>query len=232
MNELLSVIYRPRQIFGEVGENKVNPTMMIIILSVLVVIQAILTWPIQDQLISASGAMENVPEDQAAMAEKIMGIMRYVGLGLAVVFYIIILLIQALLLWGGVSAFQGKIDFKQSFIVVALVSFISLLGEYANLGLVFMSGVENLTGSADLYKMGLNLLADQEEAGIGILTFLASINPFQIWVIILLVIATKTISNLSTVSATILSLILWLIFTGFRVVGAVFGEMMQGRSGM
>ncbi len=231
MNDLLSIIYRPRFEFKAVKDNQVNYVIVLLILVLLTIIQGVVFFPVQEQLMAHNDVFANMPPEQAEKAKSMGETMKYFGLLMAGIVYIIKILVQALMVWGGVAIFKGKIDYKQSILVMSLVSFITILGDFANMGLIFLSGVEHVTSMADVSKTGLNLLFDPEAVGLPMYTFFAYINPFQVWGIILLIIGLKVVGELQSSNATILCLILWLIWVAFPVLGVVVSELASSKAG-
>jgi hypothetical protein len=231
MNDLLSIIYRPRFEFKAVKDNQVNYVIVLLILVLLTIIQGVVFFPVQEQLMAHSDVFANMPPEQAEKAKSMGETMKYFGLLMAGMVYIIKILVQALMVWGGIAIFKGKINYKQSILVVSLVSFITILGDFANVGLIFLSGVEHVTSMSDVSKTGLNLLFDPEALGLPMYTFFAYINPFQVWGIILLIIGLKVVGELQTSNATILCLILWLIWVAFPVLSLVVSEAAGSKAG-
>jgi len=231
MNDLLSIIYRPRFEFNAVKNNQVNYIIILLILLLLTIIQGVVFFPVQEQMMVHNDVFANMPTEQAEKAKAMGQSMKYFGLLAAGVIYIIKILVQALMVWGGVAIFKGKIDFKQSVLLMSLVSFITIIGDFANVGVIFFTGVENVTSMADVYKIGLNLLINPETAGLPLYTFFSYINPFQIWSIILIIIGLKVISELQSSDATILCMILWLIWVAFPVAGVVIAELARSKAG-
>ena len=229
MNDLLSIIYRPRFEFKAIKDNQVNYVIVLVILVLLTIIQGFIALPIQAQIMAHNDVFANMPPEQAERARNISEKMRYIGLFIAGVIYIIKILIQALLVWGGMSIFNGKINFKQSVILASLISFVTIIGDYANVGIIFLTGVEKVTSMSEIAKTGLNLFFTTENVGLAMYTFFSYINPFQIWSIILLIIGMKVIGELQYSTAAILSLILWLIWVSFPVLSVVVSGL--ARSG-
>ena len=229
MNDLLSIIYRPRFELKATKDNQVNYVIVLLILVLLTIIQGFIALPIQAQIMAHNDVFANMTPEQAERARSIGEKMRYIGLFIAGIIYIVKILIQALLVWGGMSIFNGKINFKQSVILVSLVSFVTIIGDYANIGIIFLTGVEKITSMSELAKTGLNLFFTTEDVGLAMYTFFSYINPFQIWSIILLIIGMKVIGELQYSTAAILSLILWLIWVSFPVLSVVVSGL--ARSG-
>lgn len=231
MNDLLSIIYRPRFEFKAIKDNQVNYIIVLLILLLLTIIQGVVFFPVQEQIMAHNDIFANMPPEQAEKAKAMGETMKYFGLLAAGFIYIIKILLQALMVWGGVAIFKGKIDYKQSILVVSLVSFITILGDFVNAGIIFLRGVENVTSMADVSKIGLNLLFNPEISGLPMYTFFSYINPFQIWGIILIIIGLKVVGEMQTSNATILCLILWLIWVAFPVVGVVISELARSKAG-
>jgi hypothetical protein len=231
MNDLLSVIYRPRIEFKAVKDNQVSYVIVMLILVLLTIIQAVVSFPVQEQLMANNDIFANIPPDQAAKAKAIAGVMKYFGLIIAGVVYIMKILVQALMVWGGITLFKGKIDYKQSVLIVSLASFITILGDFANAGVIFMNGIEKVTSIPDLSKTGLNLLFDPEKTGLALYTLLAYINPFQVWSIIILITGFSIVGEMHWSNAVILCLILWFIWVTFPVFSVVLSEAARAKAG-
>ncbi len=231
MNDLLSILYRPRFELKAVKENQVNYIFMLLILVLLTIIQGVLFMPVQAQLMAQNDVFANMPPEQAQKAKSIADVMKYFGLIIAGIVYLIKVLVQALMVWGGVALFKGKIDYKQSLLLVGLVSFITILGDFANVGVIFMNGIEKVTTMGDVSKTGLNLLFDPDAIGLPLYTFFAYINPFQIWGIIILILGLSIVGEMQWSNATILCLILWLIWVAFPVFSVVMSETARAKAG-
>lgn len=231
MNDLLSIIYRPRFEFKAIKDNQVNYMIVLLILLLITIIQGVVFFPVQGQLMAHNDVFANMPPEQAEKAKAMGETMKYFGLLAAGFIYIIKILIQALMVWGGVVIFRGKINYKQSILVVSLVSFVTILGDFTNVGIIFLRGVENVTSMADVSKIGLNLFFKAETAGLPMYTFFTYINPFQIWGIILIIIGLMIVGEMQLSNATILCLILWLIWVAFPVVGLVMSELARSKAG-
>jgi hypothetical protein len=232
MNDLLSIIYRPRFEFNAVKDDKVNYVIILVILVLLTIIQGVISIPVQVQLLAHNDIFNHMPPEQAEKARSMAQTMKYFGIIIAAVVYLIKILIQALMVWGGVALFRGKINFKQSILIVSLVSFITILGDIANAGLIFATGIEKVTSVTDMYKSGLNVFFRADDLGTAMYTFLAYINPFQVWGIIIMIFGMMVVSEMELSNAAILSLILWLIWVAFPVVSVVMSEAAQARAGL
>jgi hypothetical protein len=232
MNDLLSIIYRPRFEFKAVKDNQVNYIVVLLILVLLTIIQSIIFFPIQGQLLANNDVFANMPPEQAEKAKAIAGVMKYFGLIIAGVLYIIKILVQALMVWGGVSLFKGKIGYKQSLLVVSLASFVMILGDFANAGVIFLTGIEKVTSLPDVSKTGLNLLFNPDNTGLPLFTFLAYINPFQVWGIVVMILGVMVVGEMELSNATLLCLILWLIWVAFPVLSIVMSETARAKTGL
>jgi hypothetical protein len=231
MNDLLSIIYRPRFEFKAVKDNQVNYIVVLLILVLLTIIQAVVSFPVQEQLMAHKDIFAHMPDEQAQKAKSVMEIMKYVGLLFTGIFVVIKILVQALCVWGGVSIFKGKINYKQSLLVVSLISFIAILGTFINAGIIFYSGIEKIASLGDLYKTGVNLFFHSDAIGLPLYTLLAYINPFQVWAMIIMIIGLKVVGDMQWTDTIILCLILCLLWVSFPVISAVLSQAAMAKAG-
>ena len=89
MNDLLSVIYRPRFEFSAVKDNKVNYVTVLIILVLLTIIQGVIFIPVQVQLMAHSDIFNHMPPEQAEKARSVAQTMKYFGLIIGGIVYIV-----------------------------------------------------------------------------------------------------------------------------------------------
>lgn len=232
MNDIISIIFKPSKEFQSVAENKVSWIILFIALLLLTLINAILSFPVAEQLLKHSPVLAKLPPEQADLMKNFSQKMQYVGLIGAAFMFIAKILAFALLVYGGVYVFKGKIKFEQALTIVLLVNFIVVLGDLANTGILFATGIGNIHTQFDAYKTGLNILTSENKTGPGLYTFLAYINPFQVWYVLLLILGIRTVTGMSKSSSASVALIIWLLTISFMVVVSVAGAMAMAKAGM
>lgn len=232
MNDLISIIFRPKKEFQAVRENTVQWLFLFIALLLLTLISQILSFPIAEQLINHSDMFSKLPPEQLEKIKNVTQKMRYVQLISGGFMFIIKILVFTLLVWGGVYAFQGKIKFEQALILVLLVNLVIILGDLVNIGILFARGIENIHSQYDMAKTGLNVLVSKDQTGTGLYTILSYINPFEIWYVILLIIGIRTVTGLSSMSSISITLIIWLLTIAVVATMAVVGEMARAKMGV
>jgi hypothetical protein len=147
---------------------------------------------------------------------KVMG---YIGPPLVIIGYLII----ALVIWGACRLMGGQGDFKQAFSATLYAHFPRVvLGIIA--GIVVMArGMVDPSTMATVVKSSPAFLVDMKEQPV-LFTLLGSLEIFQIWTIILLIIGFAALSKLSKAKTAAIVISLWVITVvvklGFAALGA------------
>ena len=101
-----------------------------------------------------------------------------------------------------------------------------------NSKLLYAVGLETIHSQLDLFRTGLNVFVSADKTGPWLYVFLAFINPFQIWYVLLLILGIRTVTGMSRQSSVSVALIIWLLTVSFMVILAGFGAMAMNKAAM
>jgi len=212
----------PATLFDDLKE---KPTWLtpFIIVSLISIVIALLMQPAQAQLVVQQLQEKMSPE----MVEQVISKAKSFNIvGLAITPLMI------LLKWSILSAlvlvvsflFTENFKYKQAFSIVSYSSLVLLLGDVFNTGIIYLKGIESITGPFDLSNIGLNVFFSLESTGMGMYSFLSEITVFAIWNIVIVAIGFMGMANLNKVKAGTASAIVWLVVVGIKVGFAVLGS--------
>lgn len=218
--DLFRVLFSPTEVFERVRE---RPKILLpwIGLSVVIVVIAYLMMPYTQAAIASRMAQIAQQNPQAAaQAAKF----QTFGIFLAPIFLMIGLLISAGLLWLLVMLLAGA-DAK----FVTLLSLSNYLAvptillQIAGLLVLKLKGIDQITTPDDLRPpLGLNLLAPDATGFVG--AFLAGINPFSLWAMVLTAIGVQVTHKTSKGAAYTVAIV-------STVLGVLIGSVFAGLGG-
>lgn len=217
--DLFRVLFSPGEVFERVRE---RPKFLLpwIGLSVIIVLIAYMMMPYTQAAIASRLAQVAQQNPQAAAnAAKF----QTIGIAVAPIVLLIGLLISAGLLWLLVMLFAGgDAKFMTLLSVSAYIAVPTILLQVAGLIVLKMKGVDAVTTPDDLRPpLGLNLLAPGTGGFVG--AFLAGINPFSLWAMVLTAIGVqvthKTSKGAAYTVAIVSTLLGVLISSAFAGLG-------------
>ena len=215
--DLVRVLFSPGEVFERVRE---RPKVLLpwIGLSVVIIVVAYLMMPFTQAAIASRLAQVAQQNPQAAAnAAKF----QTFGIALAPIFLFIGLLIGAGLLWLLVTLFAGSdAKFMTLLSLSTYVAVPTILLQVAGLIVLKMKGLDAITSPDDLRPpLGLNLLAPGAGGFVG--AFLAGINPFSIWALVLTAIGVQVTHKTSKGSAYTVAIVSTLL--GVLISAALAG---------
>jgi Yip1-like protein len=165
----------------------------------------------------------NVSDGDLAQMGKftkaIAKVMGYIGPLLVIVGYLII----ALVIWGACRMMGGQGDFKQAFSATLYAHFPRVLLGIIAAVVVMARGMVDPSTMATVVKSSPAFLVDMKEQPV-LFSLLGSIEIFQIWTIILLIIGFAALTRLSKAKTAAIVISLWVITLvvklGFAALGA------------
>jgi hypothetical protein len=226
---IAGVFFAPVQTFADIAR---KPDILIPLLVILTIgyvttfmVMPHLDW---DALVSQQAEMmkkqnPNLGDDDVARMGRItkaMGkVMGYVGPPVVIIGYLIV----ALVLWGACRMMGGQGDFKQAFSATLYAHFPRVVLGIVAAIVVTARGMVDPSTMATIVKSSPAFLVDMKEQPV-LFTLLGSIELFQIWTIILLIIGFAALSKLSKAKTAAIVISLWIITlvvkVGFAALGA------------
>lgn len=174
--DLFKILYEPTAVFERVRE---RPRFLAPFagLAVAVIVLGFLQLPYTKAAMTAQfSQMPNLPPEAAQRAMSFAPI----GLVIAPIFFAIILLLNALVLWVLVSVLGGEAKFATMLSVTTYAAIAFVLLSVIGLVVLTMRGPGAITGMADLQPaLGLDLLAPDAKGFT--LALLRGVNPFTLY---------------------------------------------------
>ncbi|MGZ5442817.1 MAG: Yip1 family protein [Thermoanaerobaculia bacterium] len=163
----------------------------------------------------SDGDIERMGRITTSMA-KVMG---YIGPLLVIVGYLII----ALVVWGACRLMGGEGNFKQAFSATLYAHFPRAILGIVTAVVVMARGMVDPTTMATVVKSSPAYLVDMK-AEPGLFALYSSLELFQIWTIILMIIGFAALTKLSKAQTALIIISLWTITVvvkiGFAMLGA------------
>ena len=174
--DLFRVIYEPTAVFGRVRE-KPRFLAPFLALAIIVVIIGVVQLPYVKAALTAQFAQTpNMTPEQAQAGLKFAPI----GVVIAPIIYALFLLLNAFILWVGVSVLGGEAKFATLLSVTTYVSITYTLLQVVGLIVLMMRGTSGIASMVDLQPaLGLDLVAPDAKGFT--LAFLRGINPFTLY---------------------------------------------------
>ena len=233
MDTVLNIIMNPVKAFKQLKTEEKFPLAALIILLTLALVHLILNVPIGAKAQeTVMAGMSSLSDEQKDMALQMTHKLRYLTALGGFIMYAVILFIHALLLFVTAWIFKAQLTYGKALRLIIYCMIISIIGALVNTALVYIHGIDNLTGINDAMLMGLNRLTTVEKVGLPLYTFLSTINPFEIWYVILLVIGVKIFTDSAWSKAFLISIIFWLIVVLFPVLSTYFSQTIMASKGI
>lgn len=217
--DLIRVLFSPGEVFDRVRE---KPKFLLpwIALSIVIILIGYLMMPFTQAAIASRMAQIAQQNPQAAAQAATF---QSIGIFLAPVFLLIGLLISAGILWLLVMLLAGAdAKFKILLSVSNYIAVPTILLQVAGLVVLKLKGIDAVSSPDDLRPpLGLNLLAPNATGFVG--AFLAGINLFSLWGLVLTAIGVqvthKTSKGAAYAVAIVSTLLGVLIAAGFAGLG-------------
>ena len=160
----------------------------------------------------------------AEAAPRIVSMIKISTMIAGPIFIVVTPFLVALLLWGGVKAFGGESGYGGVMAIVSHANLTNVIG--ALIGLPIFLSKED--GSVDLRRTWDVLTSSlasflPENSGKVPVALASSIELFMLAAIILTVVGLRRVPALPKYAAVVLPLVVWGIFIGIKVAGAVMG---------
>ncbi|HEX6094830.1 MAG TPA: Yip1 family protein [Thermoanaerobaculia bacterium] len=226
---IAGVFFSPGETFADIAR---RPDILVPLLVILAIgyvttfmVMPHLDW---DAMIAQQAEMvkkqnPNVGDDDVARMGRItrsMGtVMSYLAPLLVIVGYLII----ALVIWGACRMMGGEGNFKQAFSTTLYAHFPRVLLGIVAAVVVMARGMVDPSTMATVVKSSPAFLVDMKEQPV-LFSLLGSLEIFQIWTIVLLVIGFAALTKLSRAKTAAIVVSLWVIMVvvklGFAALGA------------
>ena len=181
---IMRFFYRPSDFMVQLKVNRRFPKYAFIGLLIFILFLAILLIPINLKTIYLQFS-ENIVRADAMM--QIIEKMNIVQVFITVVVYILMLLLNVYLLNTVMRISKVNTSFVKVLYLMIFAYFILLLGDLANIGLVYLRGLDNISSQYDISNLlGLNAFFSPMRINPFLYTCLTYINPFRIWFFIIL----------------------------------------------
>lgn len=181
---IMRFFYRPSDFMVQLKVNRRFPKYAFIGLLIFILFLAILLIPINLKTIYLQFS-ENIVRADAMM--QIIEKMNIVQVFITVVVYILMLLLNVYLLNTVMRIAKVNTSFVKVLYLMIFAYFILLLGDLANIGLVYLRGLDNISSQYDISNLlGLNAFFSPMRINPFLYTCLTYINPFRIWFFIIL----------------------------------------------
>ncbi|MDR0866077.1 MAG: YIP1 family protein [Candidatus Symbiothrix sp.] len=195
MDTLSNIIVNPVKAFNQLKEEDKFPVTTFIVLLALVLINMILNVPITAKVSELVLSGMSLSEEQADMAIRMTHKMRYLSMVGGFVMYVIMLFVYPLILFVIARIFGAKLNYTKTLRLLIYCFIATAIGDLVNTAFVYFQGIDNIKSMYDTMMTGVNRFTSIENAGIFLYMFLGSINPFQIWLVVLLVIGVKIFTD-------------------------------------
>lgn len=231
---LLKIFYSPVMAFRAMKDTEKFPTMSLIILLVIVIINNILMIPVTSKVseLSFSSMGVQMSDEQMEYALQIMHKFRYLSALSGVLSYCFMLVIYTLIIWVFTKIAKCKVSFQKTLELVIHCCFVVVIGSLVNTFILYYQGIETIENMYEISLTGLNVLTSSESVGVVLYTFLSLINPFQVWFLALLTVGMAILADVKYDKAFFISFIFWAIITAFPVIVIFFTHSLLQSSGL
>ncbi len=211
---VLQLFWNPRQAFADLSD---RPGYLVPLLLVAIGTVLVNLWMSPLALLAIRGQLESsVPASQVDAALAAMRRWQLVGAGFAPLVLLVQLLLLAGLVYAVVLALDGRMDFRATFCMICCAAVIPFLQLCFGSLVVIIRGPDRLRAASDLHPpLGANLLFPDLREPFD--TLLGTLNPFEIWYLILLVIGIRCINGFSRRKSFAAVLAIWIVLTGVRL---------------
>jgi len=232
MDTLLNIIVNPVKAFKQLKTEEKFPIMAFLVLLRLVLIHLILMTPVSAKLSDIGLAGMSKPEKQKDMAIEVTHKLRYLSMIGGFIMYAVILFLQALVLFVIALIFKAQLNYTKTLRLIIYCFIVLVIGDLVNTALIYFKGIDTIENMYSVTLTGANVLTSVEKAGVALYTFLAYINPFQLWFVVLLTIGIKIFTDFSWGKSFAICIIFWLIITLFPVASATISQIAMARQGL
>ena len=232
MNLILQTLLNPVSAFNELKRENKFPGMVLVILLVLTAVNLILMVPITSKATATMMSSLPLPEEQLDITMAMMHKLRYLMVIGGVFTYAITFFIYALIFYILTVIAKPTLTYMKAFTLIVYSYFAITIGELINTGILYMRGLDKITSPYEIKFTGLNLFTTLENTGIAVYSLLCSINPFQIWFVVLLSIGLKVFANIKYLKALLISVLFWLVLLIYLFVTMSFSEMAMNKAGL
>jgi hypothetical protein len=227
---IAGVFFAPVETFADIAR---KPDILVPLLVILVVgyvttfmVMPHLDW---DALITQQAEMvkkqnPNVSDADIAQMGKfttaMAKVMGYISPILVIIGYMII----ALVVWGACRLMGGAGDFKQALSTTLYAHFPRVLLGIIAAVVIMARGTVDPSAMATVVRSNPAFLVDMKESPV-LFSLLSSIELFQIWTIVLLIIGFAAVTKLSRAKTTAIIISLWVITLVVKIGFAALGAM-------
>jgi len=222
----------PVKAFNRLKTEEKFPVLALIVLLTLVLIHLILNIPISAKLSDIVLSGMSIPEKQKDMAIEVTHKLRYLSMIGGFVMYVIILFVQALVLFVIALIFKAQLSYMKALRLIIYCFFVLIIGDIVDTALVYFKGIDNIESMYGIMLTGANLLTSVEKAGVALYVFLSYINPFQLWFVVLLTIGIKIFTDFAWSKSFAICIIFWLIITLFPVASTTISQIALAHKGL
>ena len=232
MDTLLNIIVNPVKAFKQLKTEEKFPIMAFLVLLRLVLIHLILMTPVSAKLSDIVLSGMSIPEKQKDMAIEVTHKLRYLSMIGGFIMYAVILFLQALVLFVIALIFKAQLNYTKTLRLIIYCFIVLVIGDLVNTALIYFKGIDTIENMYSVTLTGANVLTSVEKAGVALYTFLAYINPFQLWFVVLLTIGIKIFTDFGWGKSFAICIIFWLIITLFPVASATISQIAMARQGL
>jgi hypothetical protein len=234
MDTLLKMIYNPVAAFRKLKSREKFPVMSLILLLIIVIISNILLIPINLKVTELSFTTMSLPisDEQIETMLQMMHKIRYLTTLGAVFTYIVMLVIYTLIIWILTKIAKPALSFRKTFELMIHCFIVVVIGTLVNTFILYYQGIENINNMFEIARTGLNVLTSVADSGIVWYTLLSLIDPFYVWLVVLLTIGLVVLANMKSIKAFIISLIFWTIIIAYSVISVYFSYALLQSKGL
>jgi hypothetical protein len=224
IGRIVGIFVSPKETFESIDE---NPTWLIpfIITLIFLVVFQMLTMEINIQDRMAIMEARDMPAEQLEAARaQVAGPMKYIGLVIAPIATLVVWAILAgILLFGGNTIMGGESKFKKMFSLVAWSSLVGIVGGILKMFLILQKGTTHGVTTSLAILVPTPAIG---ETGSVLYRFLAKLDLFTIWNLVLWIIGLSVIYKFETKKSATLVIaieVIWIIIA--VALGGVLGGM-------
>lgn len=232
MNTFFLALFQPVKAFSEAKAVGKFPTMSLIIVLFLLLINLILMVPIVGKVTALTFSSLSLPANQIDTMIQVTHKMRYMQVAGSEILYIVMFLFYAFLLYVFARLAKSKLEYKQALLLITYSYFIVVIGDLVNTLLLYIRGIDAITNVYDTSLMGLNMLTSVDAVGATLYTFFSYFTPFQLEFIILLSIGLNVFTGMNCLKSMIISVLFWLITILIPTFSVYYSQLTIAKTGM
>lgn len=211
MNTFLLMIINPVEAFREIKIARKFPTMGLVIVLLLSLINLILMIPITEKVTLLTTSAIQITESQKDILNQVAHKMRYIQVVGSELIYVIMLFFYALILYILSYVAKEKLKYINAFQLIIYSYFIVTIGDIVNTVFLYVHGIDSITNIYEISRLGVNLFTSVEQAGPILYSLLSYLTPFQFLFVVLLNIGLKVFTEMSYAKSLFISLLFWFI---------------------